>query len=294
VIDPATYQVIDVIRTQSMPHHVVPSWDLRTLYVLNTAGNTILPIDPRTGAPGDPIPVEDPYNLYFTPDGQTAIVVAERYRRLDLRDPLTWELRSTIAVPHPGVNHGDFDPTGRYLFATCEFSGWVVQVDLAEGRIVNERRVGTEPIDVRFSPDGSVLYVAEQTRGGVLLLDPASLEEIAFLPTGRGAHGLVVSRDGTQLYVSNRLGGSVSVVDFASRSVVATWAIPGGGSPDMGGVSADGRELWLGGRHHGVAYVFDTTTGEVLHRIKTGAGAHGLAVFPQPGRYSMGHTGNYR
>jgi DNA-binding beta-propeller fold protein YncE len=88
--------------------------------------------------------------------------------------------------------------------------------------------------------------------------------------------------------------GSVSVVDPITDTVVATWEIPGGGSPDMGGVSADGTRLWLSGRYDSEVYVFDTTTGELVGRIPTDPSPHGLAVWPQPGRYSLGHTGNTR
>jgi YVTN family beta-propeller protein len=294
VIDPATYQVLGTFRTGTMPHHITPSWDLRTLYVLNTAADTITPLDPRTVQVGPPIPVTDPYNLYFPPDGGTAVVVAERYQRLDLRDPTTWQLVASVPIGHAGVDHGDFSADGRYFYVSCEWSGYVVKVDLAERRVAAEARVGVQPIDVRLSPDAQVLYVADQARNGVMVLDPADLHEIGFAPTGRGAHGLYLSRDTTQLYVSNRLGGSVSVIDLASRRVAATWTIPGGGSPDMGGVSVDGSQLWLSGRYNGDVYVFDTGSGTLIQRIRAGAGPHGLAYFPQPGRYSLGHTGVYR
>lgn len=294
VIDPVTFKLLATYRVGGQPHHVVPSWDLSTLYVLDTTGNRLIPIDPRVGTPGTPIAVTDPYNLYFRPDGSEAIVVAERFQRLDIRHPKTWELLASISIPHPGVNHGDFSPDGRYFTVSCEFSGWVAVVDLDTRQIVRERRVGSQPIDVKFSPDASTLYVADQSRGGVILLDPATLAELGFLPTGAGAHGLYPSRDGTRLYVSNRLASSVTVIDFETRSVVATWRIPGGGSPDMGGVTPDGGQLWLAGRYNSAVYVFDTITGSVITKLGAGAGAHGLAFFPQPGRYSMGHTGNYR
>ena len=294
VIDPATMQVVATYRVGGQPHHIVPSWNLSTLYVLDTTGNRLIPIDPRVGAPGTPIPVTDPYNLYFRPDGREAIVVAERLQRLDIRDPQSWELLASISVPHAGVNHGDFSPDGRYFTVSCEFSGWVAIIDLDTRKIVRERRVGSEPIDVRFSPDASTLYIADQARGGVIVADPNTLDELGFLPTGAGAHGLYPSRDGSKLYVSNRLASSVSVIDFATRQIAATWRIPGGGSPDMGGVSTDGSQLWLAGRYHGAVYVFDTATGGLIAKLGAGAGAHGLSIFPQPGRYSMGHTGNYR
>jgi YVTN family beta-propeller protein len=294
VIDPATFAVIDEFHVGRMPHHVIPSHDMQTLYVLDTAGNTITPIDPRTSKPGEPIPVDDPYNLYFTPDGTTAIVVAERYRRLDLYDPHTWQLTGSIPVPPSGVNHADFSPDGRYFYVSCEFSGHLAKVDLVEQRVVADNEIGTEPIDVKLSPDAQVLFVADQARNGVIVADPGDLHEIGFIPTGKGAHGLYFSRDVSRLYASNRKGDSVSVIDVASRAVVDTWDIPGGGSPDMGGVSIDGSQLWLGGRYDGEVYVFDTATGDVIQQIATGAAPHGVALFPQPGRYSLGHTGVYR
>ncbi|MGH8805105.1 MAG: YncE family protein, partial [Polaromonas sp.] len=87
--------------------------------------------------------------------------------------------------------------------------------------------------------------------------------------------------------------GSISVIDFASRAVVKHWPIPGGGSPDMGNVSADGKYLWLSGRYDDTVYRIDTQSGSV-DKIKVGREPHGLTVWPQPGRYSLGHTGNLR
>ncbi|MCB1239192.1 MAG: hypothetical protein KDB30_05910, partial [Tetrasphaera sp.] len=102
------------------------------------------------------------------------------------------------------------------------------------------------------------------------------------------------SRDAKRLFVANRDEGTISVLDSESLDILAKWTIPGGGSPDMGGVTADGKELWLSGRYHAEVYVFDTETGGLKHRIKTQAGSHGLLVWPQPGTFSLGHTGNMR
>lgn len=294
VIDAESYEVIAEHQVGVKPHHMTPSWDMQTIYALDTAGDLLIPFDPRTSEPGEPIPVEDPYNLYFRPDGEMAVVVAERFSRLDLRDPETWELIAEVPVPHEGVNHGDFSADGRYFYASTEWSGWVVKVDLEEHRVVEENHVGVEAVDVKMSPDGELLFVADQNRNGVIVLDAEDLTELEFIPTESGTHGLYFSRDATRLFASNRLAGSVSVIDVASRTVTDTWAVPNGGSPDMGGLSIDGSELWLSGRYNAEAYVFDTETGEVKHRIPTADGSHGLAVWPQPGSYSTGHTGVMR
>ncbi len=292
VIDPATMQVVSTFNVGTRPHHVTPSWDLSKLYVNNTEGNSLTEIDSRTGRPTRTIPITDPYNLYFTPDGSKAIVVAERFQRLDFYNPADWSFIKSVGIPWAGVDHADFSADGRYFMASCEFSGQVVKVDVETMTVVGRANVGSLPIDVKMSPDGKVLYVANQGRHGVSLVDPETMTEIGFIRTGTGAHGLSVSRDAATLYVSNRMEGTISVIDFATRAVRMTWKV--GGSPDMLQVSADGAQLWASNRFGGSVSVIDTATGRVLSTIATGAGAHGVSLFPQPGRYSVGHNGVYR
>jgi YVTN family beta-propeller protein len=297
VIDPHTFRVVRYFAVGGLPQHVVPAWDLRRLYVTNDTGNSLTPIDPRTARPGAQIPVEDPYNMYFAPDGRYAIVVAERLHRLDFRDPHSFALRHSLAVPCRGVDHMDFTVDRRFLLASCEFSGQMVVVDVRRERVVRTVDLPDGPSgmpqDVKLSPDGSIFYVADMSANGLCEIDARTFRVLRFLHTGAGTHGLYPSRDATFLYVSNRTGGTVSVVSFRMRRVVATWRIPGG-SPDMGGVSADGRVLWLSGRYDGEVYAISTRTGRLLARVAVGSGPHGLCVWPQPGRYSLGHTGVLR
>ena len=300
VIDPKTNQIVEHFAVGKDPEHVVPAWDLKTLYVTSDEGNSLTPIDASTGRPGPAIHVEDPYNLYFTPDGQFGIVVAERLKELNFINPTTMQVAHSLAVPCKGVDHIDFSADGTYLLATCEFGGNLIKVDVATQQVVASLMLPTrgrtlaQPQDIKLSPDGKTFYVADMTAGGVYLVNGDSLRVDSFLPTGKNAHGLYVSRDAQDLYVANRGAGSVSVVSFATQQVVATWAIPGGGSPDMGGVSADGTVLWLSGRYNAEVYGFNTTTGALVARIPVGNGPHGLCVYPQPGRYSLGHTGILR
>jgi YVTN family beta-propeller protein len=310
VIDPSTLKVVDRFRVGINPQHIVPSYDLKTLWVTNNAeGRTdgsLTPIDPTTGKPGKSIPVDDPYNMYFTPDGRSAIVVAEALKRLDFRDPQTMALQSSLPVPQcAGINHADFSIDGRFVIFTCEFEGSLAKIDLVGRKVLGYLKLskGGMPQDIRVSPDGRTFFVADMKADGVFVIDGDSFKETGFIKTGVGTHGLYPSRDGTRLYVANRGSnhirgkphgkGSVSVVDFATRRIVATWPIPGGGSPDMGNVSVDGKILWLSGRYDNVVYAIDITSGEV-RIIQVGKEPHGLTVWPQPGRYSLGHTGNMR
>ena len=310
VIDPTTFSIIDQLRAGTKPQHVIPSWDLKTLWVAGSgrrhSPGSLTPIDPLTGKPGSTISVPDAYNMYFTPDGTSAIVVAEGFRRLEFRDPQTMALKSVLPVPQcRGINHADFSINGRYAIFNCEFGSSLVKIDTQSQQVLGLLKLSKKgmPQDIRISPDGKLFYVADMMADGVFLIDGDSFSEVDFIATGIGAHGLYPSRDGTELYVSNRGShdvhglrdgpGSVSVIDFVKRAVKVTWFIPGGGSPDMGNVSSDGKLLWLSGRFDDVVYAIDTTTGQV-RAIKVGREPHGLTVWPQPGRFSLGHTGNMR
>jgi DNA-binding beta-propeller fold protein YncE len=324
IIDPVTRKIVGSFTSEGTPQHIVPSYDLRTLWILNNKGDTVVPIAAHTGRVGHPIPVNDPYNLYFTADGSAAIVVAEFHSRLDFRDPHSMALEQSVSIPRcRGMNHADFSANGAYMLLTCEYSGSIAKIDIRTRRVVGfvqltappgpsqmmmrmpDKSVSLSmPQDIRLSPDGTRFYVADMLQGGVYVVDGVTLKELGFIPTGIGAHSITPSRDGKHLFVANRGSmeikgtpdgpGSVTVLDAASGAVSATWPIPGGGSPDMGNLTADGKELWLSGRFDSEVYAFDTATGHLVARIPVALGPHGLTVWPQPGRFSLGHTGNMR
>ena len=296
VIDPATYQVVDHFNVGRLPQHIVPSYDLKTLWVLDDQGYALTKINPATAKLEKAVPVDDPYNLYFTPDGSEAIVVAEALHRLDFRDAQTMKLKFSLETPCDGVNHLDYSADGSYFIASCEFDGKLLKVETSSRKILATLQLDKPamPQDVRLSPDAKVFYVADMAANGVHIIDGDSFSVLGFLKTGKGAHGLLVSRDSKLMYISNRGEGSISVLDLATGRLITKWRLPHGGSPDMGGISADGKVLWLSGRYNAEVYAIDLETGKLIARIPVGKGPHGLCVYPQPGRYSLGHTGLFR
>ncbi len=295
VIDPVTYKVLSTVATGKLPQHVTPSYDLKTLYVDNDLGNSLTRIDPRTGRFGAKAAVDDPYNLYFTSDGRYAVVVAEARKRLDFYDAKTLKLVRRLPVACPGVDHLDYSADGTHALVSCEFGAKMIWVDMQHQKVVSSLALkpGSMPQDVKLSPDGRTFYVADMAHDGIYLIDAATRKVERFLPTGGGAHGLYPSRDSKTLYITNRTGHSVSLLDFATKKLVGRWSIPNG-SPDMGGLDATGKVLWLSGRYNAEVYAIDTSSGRLLARIPVGKGPHGLCVWPQPGRYSLGHTGILR
>jgi YVTN family beta-propeller protein len=299
-IDPKTFKVIRTFRTPKGPQHVVPSWDLKTLWVNDNEGNYLTPIDPMTGLPGKSVYVHDPYNLYFTPNGKYAMVMAEADKQIVFRDPHTMAIKKKVSVPCDGVNHADWTKDGNYFVVSCEFSGQLLLMDTAKMEVVktvklphtyNKRPM---PQDVKISSDGSTFYIADMMSNGVWVMPADNFGQLSFIKTGNGAHGIYVTRDAKNMLITNRGEGSVSVLRLLDNKLVAKWKIPGGGSPDMGGLSADGTQFWVTGRYNNVVYVFDIAQGKFLRKIAVGKEPHGLAYYPQPGRYSLGHTGVFR
>jgi len=300
VIDPKTYKIIKTIKTKAGPQHVVPSWDLKTLWVNDNKGNYLTPINPKTATAGKDIYVHDPYNLYFTPNGKYAVVMAESDEEIVFRDPQTMAIKKTLKVPCAGVNHADWTADGNQFVATCEFTGKLILVDTAKMKLLKvttlkkQNEMNPMPQDIKISPDGKTFYIADMASHGVWIMPANNFGHLTFMHTGKGAHGLYVTRDAKTLLITNREEGSVSVMRFSDNKLIAKWKIPGGGSPDMGNISADGKFFWVSGRYNDEVYVFNIEKGAFVTRIKVGQEPHGLTIWPQPGRYSLGHTGIMR
>jgi DNA-binding beta-propeller fold protein YncE len=297
VIDASSFAVVGKYPAGVEVQHVVPSHDMRTLYATDDLGNTLTPFDPRTGKPGPRIPVIDPYNMYFTPDGRSAIVVAEARRRVIWYDPKTWREQGETLTPEcSGIDHADFTPNGRLGVFTCEFAGRVAVVDLVSHRLLRmvdmpHRNHHMGPQDIKLAPDGSVFYIADSDQNGLWVLNGTATKVDREIQTGMGAHGLYLDREAKRLFVTNRHEGSISVLDAYTGAKLGKWKIPGRASPDMGGLTADGSQLWISGRYSNEVYVISTQDGHLIKRIPVGLGPHGLCVWPQTGRYSLGHTG---
>jgi len=298
VISQKTHKIVRTLPTGVLNQHVTPSYDLSRLYVEASASDHLAELDPKTGTMTGTVATDRPYNLYFTPDGKHAIVMDEQHQQIVWSDPRTFKRQYVLSDPScSGPNHADFSANGRYFIVSCEFSGSLLKVSTLDHKVIGRITLPkpSKPQDVRLAPDGRSFYVADMGRDLLLQIPWDHFRVAHAYPTLMMPHGIYFSRDQKLAYVSMRMSGAVQVFDLGSHRFVQTWKIPGGGSPDMGGLSADGKTLWLSGRYDGEVYGWDTTTGKLIARIKVpGRSPHGLLVWPQPGRYSLGHTGTMR
>ncbi|MCL2540894.1 MAG: YncE family protein [Nocardioidaceae bacterium] len=298
VISQRTHRIVRVLPTGYLDQHVTPAWNLKTLYVEASASDHLAKIDPQTGRMTGVVGTDRPYNLYFTPDGRQAIVMDEEHNQIVFTTPHKFKRQEVVSDPScKGPNHADFSANGRYFVVSCEFSGELLKISTLQHKVVGhiQMPMPSMPQDVRLAPDGRSFFVADMGRDLLLRIPWQHFRITHRYRTLRMPHGIYFSRDQRRMFVTDRRAGAVQVFDLRKGRFTDTWRIPGGGSPDMGGLSADGRILWVSGRYNGVVYGFDTRRGKLIATIHVpGNSPHGLLVWPQPGRYSLGHTGEMR
>ena len=252
---------------------MTPSWDLRTLWVDSDKGNTLTPIDPQTGRAGQAAPCGRPVQ---------PLLHARRAPR-DRRGraaPAAGLPRSAHAAPQaldagacPGIDHMDFTADGRRALASCEFSR---QARRARRRGASGSALRAAARAARCPrtcgwPGRSLVLRRRHGQRRRLAGQRATMRRPGSSRPAPARTGFVLSRDARRLYISNRGEGTISVLDLATNQLVARWRIPGGGSPDMGGVSAE-RHACCGcpGRWNSEVYA-------ISH-------AHRPAAAPHPGR----------
>ncbi|WP_433328981.1 YncE family protein [Spirillospora sp. CA-294931] len=291
VIDPRTLRLAGRVKVGRGTTRVVPSWDLRKLWV--DARGTLVPLSPRSAKRGAPLKLGAPGPLYFPPDGRDALVLGPR--RLDVRDPLTLVPRASLPLPCSASGHADFSADASALLATCTSSARLVRLSLSTRKVAATLRLpkGSAPSAVRLSPDGRTFYVADPAKGGLWLIDASRFRVTSFVPTSPGARGLVLSRDTQRLHVVGAT--TVATVSFTTRKVTSRWPLPRALTPAVpGGISADGTTLWLSAPKAGTVYALSAHTGRLQAKLKTGGTPQAPVPYPQPARYSLGGPALYR
>ena len=217
-------------------------------------------------------------------------------------------LQSSLPTPQcAGINHADFSIDGRFAIFTCEFGGMLVKIDMvgAQGARLPEavdrqacRRTSAS------RPTAATFYVADMMADGVFVIDGASFKEIGFIKTGKGTHGLYPSRDGKKLYVANRGSNKIHGAAHGHGQRLGARLRDRARSTSPGRSRAAAAPTWAtsaptasGSGSRAATTTSSTRSTPPPARCKiipVGQEPHGLTVWPQPGRYSLGHTGNMR
>ena len=190
--------------------------DGTTLYVANPDGDTITPISTSTDEPGQPIIVgRSPQAMAVTPDGRTVLVLTST--GVTPVDAVTNRAGRPVAIQ--GAYALAVAPGGgaAYVLAMPDpdsQQGFVVPVHISASTAGIPIKVGLSPVQIAFTPDGTMAYVANYASGSVTPIRLADGRAGPAIPAGKIPTRLAVSPDGTTVYVldSNIFGGMGQVI----------------------------------------------------------------------------------
>jgi YVTN family beta-propeller protein len=143
-----------------------------------------------------------------------------------------------------------------------------------------------------------VIYVSDESRGDIVVIDPASAQIVATIPVGKRPRGIKVSRDGKFLYVAlsgspaagpgvdesklppaDRSADGVGVVDLMTRKLLRI--LPSGQDPETFDLSADGKVLYVSNEETAELTALDLETGVIRGKVGgVGKEPEGVTVRP--------------
>jgi len=220
------------------------------------------------------MPVADPYQLGFSPNGRFLVVNGLARNQVDVYDAASMQLLKRFPIASM-PSHLDYAPDSSRVFVSLQGTDSMVAIDLTKMAVLWKEKVGKTPAGVLWH-DGKVL-VADMGTDYVAVVDPADGHVINRIHTGKGAHNLFVSPDRKIIWVNNRVGGTTTSLDATTLTPIRTYTIPGG--PDDIAFAPDGR-LWITRRFAEKVAVLDPKTGD-YQTIDVGRSPHGLFLNPK-------------
>ena len=202
--------------------------------------------------------------------GATLFVTNTKSDSVSIIDTDTLETVGTIPLGQGKPNRIVFHPDGRTAWVVYDKSHDLGVIDAEAGKLIKRVRIGGNPYNLAFTPDGSHLLVLDwssDTSSDEVIFYDLKAEKIA----GRvdvstwPAHA-IFSRDSTLLYVSGETAGDVTVIDVAQRTVVGR--IVHGGGDAMGlALTADGKTLYAAAGENKAILKIDTGTNKAVGEI---------------------------
>jgi DNA-binding beta-propeller fold protein YncE len=192
----------------------------KTVYVANSGGDTITPVSTATEEPGQPIIVgPSPDAMAVTPDGRTVLVLTSA--GITAVDAATNRAGEPVAIQGACALAVAPDGGTAYVLAMPDSGsqqGFVVPVPVHASAAGKPIKVGLNPVQIVFTPDGKMAYVANYASENVTPIQLPGGQAGPPIAAGRIPTRLAASPDGTTVYVldSNIFGGMGPEMPFST------------------------------------------------------------------------------
>jgi len=288
LIDPVSMKLITKIAIGDGPHEVVISTDGKTAFVANygaqTPGNSISVIDIATAKETrrvDVSPLMRPHGLQFV--GGKLYFTSETNRAIARYDPaankVDWIMGTGQNTSHMIAVSAD----QKRMYTANIVSDSITAFELAAvppaGSKITHIPVGKQPEAIDLSPDGKEVWTGLNAEGMVEIVDTAANKSVAKVNIGGRPYRVKFTPDGKQVVCTMIATKELLVIDAATRKEVKRMKLDG---VPLGIVfSADGKTAFVTTVETDAVLRIDLEKMEVAHRVETGKGPDGIAVFGQ-------------
>ncbi len=262
-----------------------------------THGNTTRLINNWTITPagGETRLGDLPMNSVLSPNGHNLLVSNDGagIQSLQVISTATRQVLQTIpyTVPTSVFVGLAYSPDGTHAYASGGGSEVVHTYDVSSNGLLTasgDITIGTStqnpfPTGLSISPDGKMLYVANNLTNNVSIINTATKQIVGTVAVGGYPYTTLTSSDGTTVYVSNWGDGTVSAIDTKTQAVTSTIAV--GKHPNAMTFGPDGL-LFVADANSDAISVIDTGSNTVVRTISVslylhapfGSSPEGLAV----------------
>jgi YVTN family beta-propeller protein len=185
-------------------------------------------------------------------------------------DTGTFDVVATIPLGRGKPNRVMFHPDGRTAWVVYDKSHDLGVVDAETRKLVRRVKIGGNPYNLNFTPDGRYLLVldwaGDTSTDEVIFYDLQAQKVDGRVEVSTWPAHSVLSRDGRLLYVSGETAGDLTVIDVARREVVARH-VHGGGDAMGLALTADGRFLYAATGENKSILKIDTATHKPVSTI---------------------------
>ncbi|MEO5948737.1 MAG: YncE family protein [Chitinophagaceae bacterium] len=196
--------------------------------------------------------------------------------KIAVLDAKTGSVLATKDILH--INHNAiFSPDGNEIWTSLSDAMGMVYVYNSENlNLIDSIMVGNMPLEVTFSSDGSMAFVANSMSDNVTAIDAMNKTVMATIPVGMSPVGAWTGSN-NKMYVDNEMGQSISVINVATMTVEETVTL--GFTPGMAAYNSQMNELWVTNEDSGTVEIFHRMNNEWHPKanVATGIGAHAVS-----------------
>jgi len=188
--------------------------------------------------------------------------------------------RRTLYVALSGSPRGGPNVDERTLPPPDRSADGIGVVDLETHRLLRVLPSGTDPEQVAISPDGSLLFVANEDAARASVIDVKTGTVVDTFEIGAEPEGVGVQPHANRFWVTSEDAGKVYVIDWLKHDVVG--AVTVGPRPRSVAFLPNGSRAYVPSENGGTITVIDTRSLRVLKTIALGADTRAMGVVVSP------------